>query len=164
MTEQATLPGVSFKTYCLGVGCMDKCRTCQHDKNWKTLNELPDVARLAMQKNMIRVKESICQMTSGKFFEPITGTLLPCEHPSFSQVEATAPGTKPEYLYTVMGNADQLIKHSFSTKYHWEQVHNDYNVLRHNSMRTRFETIAQAKLLYDELCANKLVAYRNWLD
>ena len=27
-----------FHTYCLGVGCMPKCDTCQNEKNWQTLN------------------------------------------------------------------------------------------------------------------------------
>lgn len=58
----------TFKAYCLGVGCMTKCESCQFDKNWRTLNELPNELRLSMQSEMARINETACQITSGKFY------------------------------------------------------------------------------------------------
>lgn len=58
----------AFKAYCLGVGCMTKCETCQFEKNWQTLNEMPDALRLAMQSGMKRVDQTGCQLLSGKFW------------------------------------------------------------------------------------------------
>lgn len=55
-------------TFCLGTGCMEKCRTCQHDANWHTLNQLPDALRLAIQREAKRINESACQITSGRFY------------------------------------------------------------------------------------------------
>lgn len=57
-----------IKTYCLGTGCMEKCRSCQHDANWQTLNQLPDALRLSIQRQALRVNESSCQITSGRFY------------------------------------------------------------------------------------------------
>ena len=60
-----------FKAYCLGVGCMTKCETCQFEKNWQTLNEMPNAIRLSIQKNMRRVDNTGCQITSGCFYVEI---------------------------------------------------------------------------------------------
>lgn len=63
-----------FDTYCLGVGCMTKCDTCQHEKNWQILNEMHDELRLPMQRNMHSIDTTACQITSGRFYEPMKGT------------------------------------------------------------------------------------------
>jgi hypothetical protein len=52
-------------TFCLGVGCMVKCDTCRHEKNWQALNEMPDSWRKNKQAQMRRVDETACQITSG---------------------------------------------------------------------------------------------------
>lgn len=63
-----------FKTYCLGVGCMSKCKTCQHDRNWQALNEMPDALRKPMQAQMGRIDESYCQISSGQLYVAINST------------------------------------------------------------------------------------------
>ena len=164
MNEQAKSPtGVAFQTYCLGTG-MEKCNTCQHEKNWQTLNEFSDDLRLPMQENMVSVNTNTCQITSGRWYEPVVGTKLPCNDPGFTHLDLRVPVPGPEAQYGVVCNADQLIKHGYGNKYHWEKVYNDYNVLRTNSMRARFEKIEDARALYDELRSKKLAALRNWLD
>lgn len=60
----------TFTTYCLGVGCMTKCDTCQHAKNWRILNQMPNALRLARQRQMKRMSENQCQLTSGHLYEP----------------------------------------------------------------------------------------------
>lgn len=65
---------LEFKTYCLGVGCMTCCSTCQHERNWQMLNELPDALRKPMQKNMRRIDESYCQISSGKLYAALSPT------------------------------------------------------------------------------------------
>lgn len=64
---------MSFDTYCLGVGCMTKCDTCQHEKNWQILNEFRDEIRLPMQDRMTSISTTACQITSGRFYQPIAG-------------------------------------------------------------------------------------------
>lgn len=59
-----------FTTYCLGVGCMTKCDTCQHEKNWQMLNQMDNALRLAMQAKMKSINTTICQITSGRFYKP----------------------------------------------------------------------------------------------
>lgn len=61
-----------FDTYCLGVGCMTKCETCQNEKNWQTLNEMRDELRLPMQRSMRSIDTTACQITSGRFYDPIS--------------------------------------------------------------------------------------------
>lgn len=56
-------------SYCLGY-THTKCDTCQHEKNWKSLNQLPDALRLPMQKRMIRISDDKCRMTKmGEYME-----------------------------------------------------------------------------------------------
>lgn len=64
----------NFTVYCLGTGCMTKCQTCQHKKNWHTLNEMPDALRKPMQAGMTRIDESRCQITSGTLYQPTAET------------------------------------------------------------------------------------------
>lgn len=76
MKTESTAAGATaagFTTFCLGTGCMEKCRTCQHDKNWHVLNEFEDALRLPMQANMQRIDNSRCQITSGTLYAPIVG-------------------------------------------------------------------------------------------
>jgi hypothetical protein len=51
-----------MKSYCLGY-THNKCDTCQHEKNWQTLNQMPDALRRPMQREMIRVDSTRCRMT-----------------------------------------------------------------------------------------------------
>jgi hypothetical protein len=50
-------------SYCLGY-THEKCDTCQHQKNWHTLNELSDTERLQRQHIMVRVDNDKCRLTS----------------------------------------------------------------------------------------------------
>lgn len=63
----------NFSTYCLGTGALSQCKTCQHEKNWLTLNEMPDALRKPLQATMLRVNESRCQITSGTLYQPANG-------------------------------------------------------------------------------------------
>lgn len=56
-------------TYCLGVGCMRKCETCQHEKNWQALNQLPNALRLSIQREAKRMDNDFCQLTNGKLYQ-----------------------------------------------------------------------------------------------
>ena len=49
---------------------MSKCKTCLHEQNWQTLNQMPDAMRKTMQASMKRMDESYCQITSGKLYMP----------------------------------------------------------------------------------------------
>lgn len=62
-----------IKTYCLGVGCMTKCNTCQHDHNWHMLNQMPDILRKSIQATARRIPQDACQLTSGLYFSPMKG-------------------------------------------------------------------------------------------
>lgn len=58
-------------TFCLGVGCMTKCESCQHEKNWQALNDMPDAWRLNKQSQMARINNTACQITSGCYYKPV---------------------------------------------------------------------------------------------
>ena len=66
----AALINGSFSAYCLGTGCMIKCETCQHEKNWQILNEMRDELRKPMQANMANISTTACQITNGRYYEP----------------------------------------------------------------------------------------------
>jgi hypothetical protein len=60
----------TFTTYCLGGPIsMSKCKTCQHDVNWKSLNELPDALRKKLQGHLERISESQCAITNGTLYK-----------------------------------------------------------------------------------------------
>jgi len=58
------------QAFCLG-SYPDKCATCQHQKNWDTLNQMPDALRLAMQKNMIHIRDDACRLTKLSYHKPV---------------------------------------------------------------------------------------------
>ena len=51
-----------MKTYCLGY-THEKCDTCQHEKNWQMLNQMPDALRKPMQLQAKRVDDDLCRLT-----------------------------------------------------------------------------------------------------
>ena len=51
-----------MKTYCLGY-THEKCRTCLHEMNWQTLNQMPDALRKPMQSQAKRVDDDLCRLT-----------------------------------------------------------------------------------------------------
>ncbi len=53
MTSQA------ITHYCLGNGAL-KCDGCLQEKNWQTLNQLPDALRKTMQTQAQRIDDTDC--------------------------------------------------------------------------------------------------------
>ena len=51
-----------MKMYCLGY-THERCTTCQHWKNWKTLNQMPDALRKPIQSQAQRVDDDRCRLT-----------------------------------------------------------------------------------------------------
>lgn len=51
-----------MKTYCLGY-THERCSTCQHEKNWQTLNQMPDALRKPIQSQAQRVDDDRCRLT-----------------------------------------------------------------------------------------------------
>ena len=45
--------------YCLGNGEL-KCDCCQQQKNWKTLNQMPDALRKPLQTQAQRIDDTDC--------------------------------------------------------------------------------------------------------
>ena len=54
--------GQAMKAYCLGY-THERCSTCQHEKNWQMLNQMPDVLRKSIQSQMRRVDDERCRLT-----------------------------------------------------------------------------------------------------
>ena len=53
--------------YCLGNGAL-KCDGCGQEKNWQTLNQMPDARRLAMQKVATRINDTFCILAGRPFY------------------------------------------------------------------------------------------------
>ena len=51
-----------MKAYCLGY-THERCSTCQHEKNWQMLNQMPDALRKPMQSQAKRVDDDLCRLT-----------------------------------------------------------------------------------------------------
>ena len=45
--------------YCLGNGSL-KCDGCQQEKNWQTLNQMPDALRKSLQAQAQRIDDTDC--------------------------------------------------------------------------------------------------------
>ena len=52
----------------------DKCDTCQHEKNWQTLNQMPDALRLSMQGTAARIDSDKCRLAKMGEHVPAGGT------------------------------------------------------------------------------------------
>ena len=59
--------------YCLGNGSKKECPTCQHERVWDELNELPDQQRLAKQSTMKRISDDTCILTKTSYYKPVEG-------------------------------------------------------------------------------------------
>jgi hypothetical protein len=55
--------------YCLGTGEL-RCDGCRKEKNWQTLNEMPNEWRMNAQKEMTRIDSADCILSGRPFFEP----------------------------------------------------------------------------------------------
>lgn len=66
-----------MKSYCLGY-THTKCESCQHEKNWQTINQLPDALRKKMQEGMARIDSDKCRMTAmGEYSSAATNRSQP---------------------------------------------------------------------------------------
>lgn len=59
-----------MKSYCLGY-THAKCDTCQHERNWGALNQLPGALRKSMQKDMVSIDIDKCRLTRMGEYAPI---------------------------------------------------------------------------------------------
>lgn len=48
-----------IESYCLGNGAV-KCDGCRQEKNWQTLNQMPDALRKSLQSQAQRIDDSDC--------------------------------------------------------------------------------------------------------
>ncbi len=55
--------------YCLGNGAL-KCDGCGQEKNWQTLNQLPETLRLAMQKTATSINTDACILQGRPWYLP----------------------------------------------------------------------------------------------
>lgn len=58
---------MSMTHYCLGNGAL-KCDGCQQEKNWQTLNQMPDALRKSMQAEMQRISDDECILRGRPWF------------------------------------------------------------------------------------------------
>lgn len=63
--QQAKQPGMTH--YCLGNGAL-KCNGCQQEKNWQTLNQMPDVLRKALQSQAQRIDDTDCILSGRQWY------------------------------------------------------------------------------------------------
>lgn len=76
--------------YCLGYEHA-KCHTCQNEKNWQTLNQMPDALRLSIQRAGERVNIDKCRLTMMGEWEPIQPEREPgADHLTPENIEALA--------------------------------------------------------------------------
>lgn len=61
-----------MKSYCLGY-THAKCDTCRHEKNWQTLNQMPDALRLSLQGAAARIDSDKCRLTKMGEHSPAGG-------------------------------------------------------------------------------------------
>jgi hypothetical protein len=54
---------IAIEKYCLGY-THEKCGTCQNEKNWQILNQLPDSLRKTFQATAVRVDDTKCRLTN----------------------------------------------------------------------------------------------------
>jgi len=57
--------------FCLGNGELG-CDGCQREKDWKTLNQLPDPLRLAIQGQAKRIDDMVCILAGRPLYKPST--------------------------------------------------------------------------------------------
>jgi hypothetical protein len=61
MNEQA------ITHYCLGNGAL-KCDGCGQEKNWQTLNQMPDALRKSMQAQSVRILDDECILSGRPWY------------------------------------------------------------------------------------------------
>lgn len=63
-------PPNGIATFCLGNGAL-KCDGCQHEKNWKTLNQMPEALRKAMQAQAKCINDDDCILAGRPWYAPV---------------------------------------------------------------------------------------------
>lgn len=48
------------------------CDGCQREKDWQTLNQLPDSLRLAIQERAKRIDDTVCILAGRPLYKPST--------------------------------------------------------------------------------------------
>ncbi len=56
-----------MKHYCLGTGEL-KCNGCKQERNWQTLNQLPDAMRKAIQSSAKRIDADDCILSGRPWY------------------------------------------------------------------------------------------------
>jgi len=56
-----------ISAFCLGNSAL-KCDGCGQEKNWQTLNQLPDALRLAIQKTAKHINDTDCILSGRPFY------------------------------------------------------------------------------------------------
>jgi hypothetical protein len=62
------------KSFCLGY-THTKCDTCQHEKNWQALNQMPDALRLSLQRAATSINIDKCRLTKMGEYAPAGGAV-----------------------------------------------------------------------------------------
>lgn len=57
--------------FCIGNGERG-CDGCQREKDWQTLNQLPDPLRLAIQGQAKRIDDTVCILAGRPLYKPST--------------------------------------------------------------------------------------------
>lgn len=53
--------------YCLGNG-EPKCDGCKQEKNWQTLNQMPDALRKSIQSSAERIDDDACILSGRRWY------------------------------------------------------------------------------------------------
>lgn len=59
-----------MNAYCLGY-THSKCDSCQNEKNWQVLNQMPDALRRSMQKGTASINSDKCRLACMGEYAPI---------------------------------------------------------------------------------------------
>ena len=70
--------------FCLGTGAI-ACNGCPQERNWQTLNQMPDALRKSMQSGMQRIDDAACVLSGrpwypkppAEYWCPVCGKALP---------------------------------------------------------------------------------------
>lgn len=62
--------GMEFTHYCLG-NSDPKCDDCKQERNWQTLNQMPDALRKSMQAQAQRISDSSCILSGRRWYAAI---------------------------------------------------------------------------------------------
>lgn len=64
---------IAITHFCLGNGAL-KCDGCGQEKNWQTLNQMPDALRKSMQSQAQRIDDTECILRGRPWYVTATAT------------------------------------------------------------------------------------------